>query len=336
MDSAPKPNQTAASKPAAQTIVTQSERMRKLIADAIRAAQSSATVLLTGESGTGKELFARIIHEHSQRSSRRYVRVNCAALSENLIESELFGHEKGSFTDAIQQRIGRFEFANGGTLLLDEITEIPLTTQAKLLRVLEEDEFQRVGSNESLTTDLRIVVTSNRELRDFIRSGKFRLDLYHRLNVVELKIPPLRERAFDIPLLATHFVRQFRKENPIEVKGFTKSAMQQLCGYHWPGNIRELRNTVHRACIVTTSPVIDSNCLTQWDEPSTAEPDQSIPVQWLRMRLDEIEREVILASISHNNSKQAAARRLGVTTRTLANKLKLYAEQRSDNERKAA
>ena len=309
---------------ACNAVVTQSASMRKLISQAIRAAGSTATVLLTGESGTGKELFARIVHEHSSRRSQELVRVNCAALPANLIESELFGHEKGAFTDAAQKRIGRFEHAEGGTLLLDEITEIPITTQAKLLRSLEENEFQRVGSNQTIRMDTRIVATSNRDILSEVVAGKFRLDLYHRLNVIELKIPALRERSFDIPLLVTHFIERFKSESQVAVKGFTNAAMRLLCEHQWPGNIRELRNTIHRASVLTDRRLIDANCLSHLSNPAQKPSTQLVPESWLSFRLDEIEKQIILASIAKFGSKRLAAEKLGVSPRTISNKLKNY------------
>ena len=322
---------------AVESVVTQSAEMRRLISESVRVAQSSASVLLTGESGTGKELFARILHHHSKRCTKQFVRVNCAALSMNLVESELFGHEKGSFTDAVQKRIGRFEFANGGTLLLDEITEIPIATQAKLLRTLEENEFQRVGSNDSVHSDVRVVATSNRNLKDEISAGRFRLDLYHRLNVIEMRIPPLRERAIDIPLLTTHFFEKFKSESSIQLKGMTKSALQILTEHKWHGNVRELRNIVHRACVVARHPWIDHQCLGHLNSKTTStDSSEQIPDCWLGIRLAEIEKKVILAAISKFGSKQAAAHSLGVTARTLSNKLKSYAEPVPDSKVKAA
>ncbi len=300
--------------------------MRRLIEDARRAAQSSATILVTGESGTGKELFARLIHESSSRREKKCVSVNCASLPDNLIESELFGHEKGSFTDALQQRIGRFEFANGGTLFLDEITEIPLSTQAKLLRALEENEIQRVGSNETIPVDVRVVATSNRTMQDQIDAEQFRLDLYYRLNVIQFCIPALRERVLDIPLLAHHFLNEFKPENPLPIKGFAQSAIAFLKQYPWPGNIRELKNSIHRACVLTQRPLIDAECFKSFlRKPVDAvEETLDVPETWTTIPLAETERKIIQAAMTKYGTQKQVADCLGITTRTLSNKLKQY------------
>ena len=306
-------------------VVTQSAQMRELIDDVVRASQSSASIVLVGESGTGKELFSRIIHEHSERTGK-YVKVNCAALPAELIESELFGHEKGAFTDAAQQRIGRFEFARGGTLLLDEVTEVPLSTQAKLLRALEEREIQRVGSNETISTDIRVIATSNRNIEEEVEAGRFRLDLFHRLNVISFQIPALRDRHVDIPLLVTHFMSQFQNESSQNLRGLTKSAMKTLVTHDWPGNIRELRNTVHRACVLTKRPLIDEDCFRLPLRKSLEKADNVIPDDLLGLPLAEIEKMVIMQSLQRYGNKKLTADKLGVTPRTLSNKLKLYSE----------
>ncbi len=309
------------------TLISQSSKIRVLTKLSTRVAKSSASVLLTGESGTGKELFAQLIHHSSRRSRKPFVRVNCAALPETLIESELFGHERGSFTDAVQSRIGRFELAHGGTLLLDEVTEIPLATQAKLLRVLEEYEFERVGSNESIQSDVRVIATSNRDLLHEVDNGNFRLDLYHRLNVVQIEIPSLRERLIDVPLLAMHFVNRFQAENEIRIQGFTAAAMQFLSQHDWPGNVRELRNLVHRACILTTRPLIDIDCLDALKRHSTPIKPASMPEQWLQTKLADIEKQIIVAALQKYGNKRVVAEKLGVSTRTLTNKLRIYREE---------
>jgi DNA-binding NtrC family response regulator len=308
-------------------LVTQSAKIRQLTKLATRIAKSSASVLLTGESGTGKELFAQLIHGSSHRSKKEFVRVNCAALPANLIESELFGHERGSFTDAVQTRIGRFELAHGGTLLLDEVSEIPVSTQAKLLRVLEEQEFERVGSNQTIQTDVRIVATSNRDLKEEVDKQNFRLDLYHRLNVIQIKIPSLRERSIDVPLLAMHFVNQFRKENEVRIQGFTSAAMQMLSQHDWPGNVRELRNLVHRACVLTTRAMIDVDCLESLNDAPAPVSSAPMPEQWLQTKLADIEKQIIVAAIHKYGNKRIVAEKLGVSTRTLSNKLRIYREQ---------
>ena len=218
-------------------------------------------MIVSGESGTGKELFSRLIHQNSRRAEQEFVAVNCAALSESLIESEFFGHEKGAFTDAGCSRIGHFERASGGTILLDEISEIPLKMQAKLLRVIEEQEVQAVGGSHPRPIDVRVIATTNRDLQVEVRENRFRADLYHRLSVLELNLPPLRQRKADIPLLVTQFVAKFQNESNAETLQITADAMQQLCNFHWPGNVRQLRNIIHRACVVCTEAIISTNDL---------------------------------------------------------------------------
>jgi DNA-binding NtrC family response regulator len=223
-------------------------RLRQLID---RVAPTDATVLVTGESGTGKEMIAREFYRRSPRRSQPFIKVNCAAISENLIESEFFGHERGSFTGATERRVGRFELANQGTLLLDEVSEIPLALQAKLLRVLQEREFERVGGNRTIKVNVRIVATSNRDLINYVEKGDFRQDLYYRLNVFPVHVPALRERVEDIPVLAEHFLRRFSRKHGVKVTGFSDSARSAMQAYRWPGNVRELQNTVERAVILS-------------------------------------------------------------------------------------
>lgn len=305
-----------------------------------KAGASSASILLTGESGTGKELFAQLIHDSSPRKDKPFVRVNCAALSRQLIESELFGHEKGSFTDAVAQRRGRFECASGGSILLDEVSETPIDFQAKLLRVLESGEFERVGGSETMNHDVRVIAASNRNLAGEIRRGGFRLDLYHRLNVIEIGIPPLRERRDDIELLATHFLHRFRTENQSPPRGFSPESMRLLTDYDWPGNVRELRNVIHRACILASGEVIDASALCLPGEEGfldttldlrvsipaglSDEDCPQIPNHWLRYPLSEIEKAVILAAIDRYGNHRVVAEKLGVCTRTLSNKIRRY------------
>lgn len=304
-------------------IMFQSKQMKELVRIATQFAESSASVLVTGESGTGKELFSRLIHEKSGRPLERFVAFNCAAVPEALIESEIFGHERGAFTGAVQKRAGYFERANHGTILLDEISEIPVSLQAKLLRVIEEQEVQPVGSERAIPIDVRIVATSNRDLKKEVAEGRFRADLFHRLNVLELQIPSLRERVADIPLLVLHFIEMFRNESKSGIKNVEKEAMQQLCGYHWPGNVRELRNVIHRACIMSIDGQISPAVLPTFDVSSTA--DDSLPLAG--MPLAEVERKLIIACLQkYGGSKKSAAAELGVTTRTLSNKLKQYRE----------
>lgn len=304
-------------------IIYQSQCMQRLIERAKRFAKSSAAVLITGESGTGKELLASAIHQYSQRSGAPYLQVNCAALSEQLIESELFGHVPGAFTGATQSRIGRLEAVQNGTIFLDEIGELPLSTQAKFLRVLEEKEFQRVGSNDSLRVDGRVVAATNRILAEEVRRGNFREDLFHRINVLCLEIPPLRERREDIPRLISYFLDRFRCEGEGQVTRVSQQVMNQLCDYSWPGNIRQLRNTILKSCILAVTDEI-----TEIEFPGTEEAasiDGELSENFLKLPLEEIERQVILMRIHHSGgNKAAAAETLGVTARTLRNKIDRY------------
>jgi two-component system, NtrC family, nitrogen regulation response regulator NtrX len=230
----------------------------KQIVDAVRrAAPTNATVLIQGESGVGKELVARMIHRNSLRSRERFVQVNCAAIPDELIESELFGHEKGSFTGATEKQIGKFEQADKGTIFLDEVGDMSLKTQAKVLRVLQEGEVERVGSARTLKVDVRVIAATNKDLETEIEKGNFREDLFFRLSVIPIKVPPLRDRTEDIPLLARHFADQFARENNFRPKRFTPAAVESLQRYRWKGNIRELRNTIERVIIMTSPDVID-------------------------------------------------------------------------------
>ncbi len=233
-------------------IVGQSKKMLKVYEKVRVVAESDATVLIRGETGTGKELIARAIHRHSQRRNRNFIRMNCAAIPESLLEAELFGHERGAFTGAIQQRKGKFEAANGGTIYLDEIGEISMPVQAKLLRVLQEGEFDRMGGNDTITIDTRVITTTNRDLEEAIREGTFRLDLFYRLNVIPIYLPSLRERKEDIPLLVHHFIKKFAKKNNKEITSISPTAMAAITQYDWPGNVRELENIIERAVVLAT------------------------------------------------------------------------------------
>ena len=296
-------------------------------------ARSSAAVVVVGESGTGKELFSRLIHTQSNRQQQQFVAVNCAALAESLIESELFGHEKGAFTGADSARIGHFERASGGTLLLDEVTEIPLAMQAKLLRVLEEQEVLPVGARRSRPIDVRIIATSNRDLKEEVESSRFRIDLYHRLNVLELDLPPLRKRVADVPLLAMHFVQKFQAESMHGPLSVTSDAMKLLCNFHWPGNVRQLRNVIHRACVVCSSNVIDVDALPTWLAEQKADAESK---SFFGMTLADTERCMILTALEKfKGNKRLAANELGVTARTLTNKLRIYRELGFDEIRPA-
>jgi Nif-specific regulatory protein len=231
-------------------LISASKAMESKLSMVDRIAGTDSSVLLLGESGVGKELFAEQIHLRSRRSQRALVRVNCAALPEALLESELFGHVKGAFTDAVNERRGRFELADGGTIFLDEIAELPLTLQAKMLRVLQQHTFEKVGSSEPIHVDVRIIAATNRDIEEMVEEGTFRRDLYYRLNVLPLHVPPLRERREDIPALAEHFLKQFNRETKKQLRGFSEEAMEELLSYSWPGNVRELENAVERAVVI--------------------------------------------------------------------------------------
>ncbi len=306
---------------AAGELITASPALRAVIEQARRVAPSRAAVLVEGESGTGKELIARLIHQASTRADGPYVRVNCAALSDGLVESELFGHAKGAFTGAERDHAGRFECADGGSLLLDEIGEMPLRLQAKLLRVLEQGEFERVGGDRTLTVDVRIVATTNRSLARESAAGTFRRDLYYRLGAVEVHLPPLRARPEDIEPLTRFFIGRYGREGPVAVRDVGPRALELLQAYSWPGNVRQLRNVVHRACILARGPVLAVDDLPPLQEPAAGPDVAGQPT------LAEIERRVILQTLREvGGNKTAAAHRLGVTARTLLNKLKKYRE----------
>ena len=289
----------------------------------VHVAPTEATVLINGESGTGKELVASALHHKSLRSSGPFVKVNCAALAETLLESELFGHERGAFTGADRRREGRFVQAHGGTLVLDEIGETSPAMQAKLLRVLQEHELQRVGGQETIRVDVRIIVATNRDLEEEVAAGRFREDLYYRLNVVELEVPPLRDRHGDIPLLATYFLRRFADKNNRAVSGITPECMDILNRYPWPGNVRELEHCIERGVILMRGDYLDVNALPlavqRWagaNEPrETGEPST----------LKEAEKALILKTLEETGGNRSeAARRLQITRKTLLNKLKSY------------
>ena len=300
-------------------LIFNSSSMYAVLAKARRFAKSSGTVLITGESGTGKELLAQYLHEHSPRFGRPCVRVNCAAFHEGLAESELFGHEQGAFTGASRRHDGFLHAAGDGTLFLDEIGELPLPTQAKLLRVLEEGEYLRVGSTEVQRVSARIIAATNRDLLKEVAEKRFRDDLYHRLDVLTLRISPLRERPEDIPALVQHFINQFGSENESPVTEVSDEVMEQLMSFHWPGNVRQLRNAIHRACVEAESTAIRQVSLGR--TVATAS-DGTLPAQFLTLPLDEIERMIILSRLRRfDGNKTEAAAELGVTPRTLRNKI---------------
>ncbi|EFL51429.1 two component, sigma54 specific, transcriptional regulator, Fis family [Solidesulfovibrio fructosivorans JJ]] len=313
-----------------QEIIGKSKAMRDLFNMIGLVAPTEATVLITGESGTGKELVAKAIHAGSPRASGPLVAVNCAALSETLLESELFGHEKGAFTGAERRREGRFLAANKGSIFLDEIGEIAQPIQAKLLRVIQEREIQRVGGDKPVGVDVRILAATNRDLKKEVEEGRFREDLYYRLNVVSITVPPLRERAEDIPLLAQFFLARFAEKNRKRIKGFTPSAMDNLIHCPWPGNVRELENAVERAVILSVGEYVSERELPLCD-PIGTKADAGAgagDVGGLTGRaLDDVEREVILATLeSCGGNKSETARVLGITRATLHKKLKKYGD----------
>lgn len=301
-----------------EDIITKSPKMQQVIELTKVVAKSNATVLITGESGTGKELVARAIHSQSYRKDKPFVPVSCAALPESLLESELFGHEKGAFTGAHVQRKGKIEFANRGTLFLDEVGEMSANIQVHLLRVLEEKEFTRVGGNELIKVDVRVVSATNRDMKKAVASRQFREDLYYRLNVVTIDLPPLRERREDIPLLAEYFLKKFAVENQKEVSGFSPEVTDFLLKYQWPGNIRELENTVERAVILTKNSEIQLDDLLQKNSPlvGTASSGRT---------LKEVERNHIINILNETGGNYGkAARILGVSRATVYNKARAY------------
>lgn len=304
-----------------QNFIGRSEPMRKLLEMIAMIAPSEATVLISGESGTGKELIARAVHANSLRKERPLVSINCAALSESLLESELFGHEKGAFTGADKRREGRFMEADQGTLFLDEIGEVSPLMQAKLLRAIQEREIQRVGSNQTLSVDVRLIAATNRDLLADVEAGRFRQDLYYRLNVVTVDSPPLRARSEDIPLLAMHFLAKFAERNRKPVKGFTPLAMDMLLKYPWPGNVRELENSVERGVILLSGDFISEKELPlSISQCVDVQPDRQCG-QAIQP-LEQVEKQAILAALEQTaGNKTEAAKQLGITRKTLLAKL---------------
>lgn len=308
------------------SILGKSEAMRQCIALASQVATSEATVLISGESGTGKELIAHAIHTESPRADKPFVAVNCAALPETLLESELFGHEKGAFTGAEKARAGRFIAADGGTLFLDEVGEMDLSVQAKLLRVIQDGEVAKLGSDTTTAVDVRMVAATNRDLSADVKEGRFREDLYYRLNVVAVHVPPLRERHGDVPLLAAHFLERYAARNRKAVKGFTPEAMDLMTRYTWPGNVRELENAVERAVVLATAEYVDTSQLPpEVARAASAAVSQPATVEDENRTLDDVERATILRTLDEcEGNKSEAARRLGITRATLHKKLKRY------------
>jgi two-component system response regulator HydG len=312
-------------------VIGSSPQMQGLIERLKRIAPTDATVLIQGETGTGKELVAQAIHQNSPRKTKPFVALNCAALSENILESELFGHVRGAFTDASNDRIGKFEYAHGGTLFLDEVGDMPMATQIKLLRVLESGEITRVGSNTPVSVNVRILSATNRNLEDAIASGVFRSDLYHRLKVVTIGIPPLRDRAGDIPLLIEHFVRQFARRHSKTIKGMSLPARVKLGSYAWPGNVRQLRNVIESMVVVDCDEILDVDDLPlelEPDSPATpiAQGDAPVGIAALVGRpLEEVEKIFIAETLKlTGGNREQAADLLGIGERTLYRKIKEY------------
>ena len=301
-----------------------------------QAAPSDATLLITGESGTGKELVARALHYSSLRVVRPFVDVNCAALTETLIESELFGHEKGAFTSAISRRRGKFEQADGGTLFLDEIGDMPLTTQAKMLRVLQERSFQRVGGEEKISVNVRVICATNHNLEEAVQKGMFRMDLFYRINMFVIEVPPLRERLSDVPELASHFLAAANRFGEHDGEGISQAALAALCQHNWPGNVRELHNAIERALTVCNEEEIQPSHLPPAvlrGTPLITQTNGNSESQNMIEAVEQFERAMILAALEKNYwNKTQAANALGVTRRILAYKMQNLGIERADVE----
>ena len=321
------------------TLLFADQKTADMIRLADRIAGSDASILITGESGTGKEVLARYIHRRSKRADKQFISLNCAAIPENLLESELFGHEKGAFTGAIARRIGKFEDADGGTLLLDEISELHPRLQAKLLRAVQEREIDRVGGSKPIKVDIRVLATSNRNLSEEVANGNFREDLLFRLNVLNIKIPSLRDRPEDIPVLYRYFIKKYAQANGVPERSLSDPARLLIERYHWPGNVRELENTMHRAVLLASGEKIepDAVMLPDGSTPGAATPDAAgtdaagaavaTAAGFVGMTVAEVERDLIIDTLNHClGNRTHAANILGISIRTLRNKLKLYSE----------
>jgi two-component system, response regulator FlrC len=324
----------------AQSVIFSSPAMAKAIAMADQIAPSDASVLITGESGTGKEVIARYIHKKSKRCGGTMITVNCAAIPENLLESELFGHEKGAFTGAVARRVGKFEEADGGTILLDEISEMDMRLQSKLLRVLQEREVDRIGGSKPVKVNIRVLATSNRNMQDEVKKGTFREDLYFRLNVIALHMPSLRDRKEDIKILAEHFIEKYSKANGVPTRKLTDASLAKLTAYHWQGNVRELENAMHRSVLLANGPAIEPDAILLSGAPEQHAPTLATntgPSSTTKVNntgglvgrtVESVEQELILDTLSHClGNRTHAANILGISIRTLRNKLKQYSEQ---------
>ena len=313
-------------------ILTADHRMKEVIQLAKTVAPSKATILIQGESGTGKELIASLIHENSTRTQKPFIAINCAAIPDNLLESELFGYERGAFTGAVTSKVGKFELAHGGTLLLDEVSEMDVRLQAKLLRVIQEGEVDRIGGRKPTPVDVRIIATTNRNLADCVRAGTFREDLYYRLNVVNLTLPPLRERIGDVKILSLMFMKRYVERNSKPVSDFSSEALSKLESHVWPGNVRELENIIERAVITAQGTMVLSRDV--YIEPRSISSSLQTETKffergennWAPGRtLDDIERNVIIEALEyHQGNRTHTARALGISIRTLRNKISDY------------
>jgi transcriptional regulator with GAF, ATPase, and Fis domain len=312
-----------------QILVGKSDNVIKCMEMALKVADSYTTVLLQGESGTGKELLADLIQRKSSRAAKPYVKINCGAIPETLLESELFGHEKGAFTDARQRRIGRFEEADGGTVFLDEIGEMSLSAQVRLLRVLQNGEFTRVGGNDVIKVDVRVIAATNIDLEEAVREGRFRVDVFYRLNVYPIKLPPLRERREDLPLLAIHFLEVYKKRANKNITGITEKALSRLGRHDWPGNVRELENAIERAVIIAQNRMITVDDLPDSvrGAESEAGPQRTVEVD-IGSTMDQVERQVILETLAYTRGdKSRTAQILGIGRKTLYRKLQQYGQE---------
>ena len=309
-------------------LIGDTPEIKAIYQDLIQVSQSKATVLLRGESGTGKELLAKLIHENSPRAKGPFIKVNCGALSETLLESELFGHERGAFTGAIKTKKGRFELADGGTLFLDEIGDLPLPVQVKLLQVLQEKAFERVGGIETLTVDVRTVAATHRDLEKAIGNGTFREDLYYRLNVIPIHLPPLRERREDIPVLVSHFLYKFNNENNKKLV-ISDEILSIFIQYNWPGNVRELENAIERLTVLAREERITLKTIPPAIKTYFSDIQRVVPQRLLPATTEEMEREALQKALERVGGVQAkAARLLGITARQIAYKIKMYGIQK--------
>jgi len=308
-----------------ENVVGDSPAMKEIFEVVQQVAPTRATVLLTGESGTGKEVMAKAVHQLSPRAKQPFVAVHCVALAPTLLESELFGHEKGAFTGAHERRIGRFEQAQGGTLFLDEIGEIDATIQVKLLRFLGERTFERVGSNKTLTADVRLIAATNKNLEELVKAGKFREDLFFRLRVVEIQLPPLRERPGDIPLLAQKFLREFARENEKPVNDFTADALQLLMNHSWPGNVRELRTAIEHAVVLCRGDKISARDLPSSVRGGSGRIGETQLLQGKDLTVKEAEKQLIIRALKETDGNRTlAAKKIGMSRRTFHRKLHAY------------